>query len=64
MLQSKQIEALRDRSKNLSDHVNNEINEPGSIKPGFGEVRPEELSLRKLRAQFKEKVTRLLILLI
>ncbi|KAG0598702.1 hypothetical protein M758_12G094400 [Ceratodon purpureus] len=56
---SKQIEALRDRSKNLSDHVNNEINEPGSIKPGFGEVRPEELSLRKLRAQFKEKIRHL-----
>lgn len=62
MLQSKQIEVLKDRSKNISNHVNNEINEPGSIKSGIGEVRPEEMSLRKLRAQFKERVSRLLIL--
>ena len=54
MLQEKKTEVLKVRSKNILDHVNNGSNAPGAIKVG---VRPEEMSLRKLRAQFKEKVS-------
>lgn len=52
----KKPEVLKDRSKNILDHVNNGSNAPGAIRVG---VRPEEMSLRKLRAQFKEKIRHL-----
>ena len=60
MLQGIKIEALKDRSMNTLDSIKNEMSESRNIKSGIGEVRPEEMSLRKLRAQFKERVSRLL----
>jgi hypothetical protein len=54
MLQEKKTEILKDRSKNILDHINNRSNAPGAIKVG---VCPEEMSLRKLRTQFKEKIS-------
>lgn len=57
MPQGKKFEVLKDRSKNVSDYAGVE-NALGTIKTGTGQIRPEDMSLRKLRAQVKEKVSR------
>ena len=55
MQQGKKFEVLKDRSKNLPDHGN----VLGTIKESTGVIRPGDMSLRKLRAQVKQKVSRL-----
>lgn len=51
----KKFEVLKDRSKNVSDHASME-SALGTIRTATGQVRPEDMSLRKLRALVKEKV--------
>ncbi|KAG0623170.1 hypothetical protein M758_3G153400 [Ceratodon purpureus] len=51
----KKFEVLKDRSKNLPDHGNG----LATIKERTGLVRPGDMSLRKLRAQVKQKVSQL-----
>lgn len=54
MWQGKKLEVLKDRSKNLPDYGSS----LSSIKESTGLVRPGDMSLRKLRAQVKQKVSR------
>ena len=55
MQHGKKFEVLKDRSKNLPDHGG----ALATVKESTGVIRPGDLSLRKLRAQVKQKVSRL-----